>query len=137
MSLQQFDEVVGHVKFGIDAFKDNQITFNSFAEYIVFNNYASVAGSWLLGVCHSPQALSLSYATVAAQCRTPRSQRILRKNRISFPQSATSMNSALVEDCATVGCNFVFNAIVPPSRRKLAPPTKQRVLGQVVHSESM
>jgi len=78
-----------------------------------------------------------SYAMLAASCGTPRSHMILRTYRSIFPQSATSMNLPLVDDCATFGCKRDFQAIVPPARRKQAPPKECRVFGQVPHSESI
>ena len=48
-----FCEVICHVEFCVHPFQANQVTLNSFAEYIVFNIHMADAGGWLSGVGHS------------------------------------------------------------------------------------
>ncbi len=92
-----------------------------------------------VGFCALPIAMQASLSsciTVAASCGIPRSQRMLRTYRIIFSVSYAAMNSTSVEDPAIVGWNLHLYAIVPPAKRKQAPPKERRVLGQVAQSES-
>ena len=47
-----FREVVRHVELGVHTFEDNQVTFNPFAEYVVFNIHMADVGGWFSGVGH-------------------------------------------------------------------------------------
>ena len=52
------------------------------------------------------------------------------------PTSHTAMNSASVDDSATVGWNLVLYAITPPVRKMHTPVNDRRVLRHVAQSES-
>jgi hypothetical protein len=56
-----------------------------------------------------------SYIIVAACCGIPKSHSILRMKRSILPASHAAMNSASVDDNATVGWSFVLYAMVPPA----------------------
>ena len=93
----------------------------------------------VVGFCALPIAVHASLSsciTVAASCGMSRSQRMLRTYNIIFPVSYAAMNSASVEEPAIVGWNLHLYAIVPPAKRKQAPPKEPWVLGQVAQSES-
>ena len=53
----------------------------------------------------------------------------------NFAKSDAPINSASVEDCATVSCSFVLYAIVPPAKCRHTPVREWHVLGQVAQSE--
>ena len=65
-----------------------------------------------------------------------RSQRILRMNKHILPTSHASMNSASVEERATVGWNLVLKAMTPPNKKIQTPVKERRVLIHVAQSES-
>ena len=48
-----FCEVVHHVELGVHTLKYNQVMFNLFAEYIVFNIHMADVGGWFSGISHS------------------------------------------------------------------------------------
>ena len=52
------------------------------------------------------------------------------------PKSHVAMNSASVDDSATVGWNFVLYAITTPVRKMHTPVNDLRVLTHVAQSES-
>ena len=61
---------------------------------------------------------------------------MLRTNKHIRPTSQAAMNSASVEDSATVGWNLVLYAIVPPASWMQIPLNDLRVLTHVAQSES-
>ena len=61
---------------------------------------------------------------------------MLRTNKHIRPTSHAAMNSASVEDRATVGWNFVLYAMVPPVSRIHIPLKERRILTHVAQSES-
>ena len=93
-----------------------------------------VVGFWALPILIAP-SLS-SYKKVAASCGTSRSNKMLRTKRAILPASAAAINSASVEDIATVACRRVLYATVAPASCILTPVKERRVFGQVAKSES-
>ena len=63
--------------------------------------------------------------------------RVLRQYSIIRPMTAASINSASVDDMATVGCNIALYPTTPPANTNAAPPMERLVLGHVAHSESV
>ena len=61
---------------------------------------------------------------------------MLRMNRHIRPTLHAAMNSASVDDRATVGRNLALYAMTPPARKIHAPVNDGRVLTQVAQSES-
>ncbi len=61
---------------------------------------------------------------------------MLHINKHIRPTSLAAMNSASVEESATVGWNFVLYAIVPPASWMQIPLKERRVLIQEAQSES-
>jgi hypothetical protein len=92
-----------------------------------------------VGLCAFPikvhPSLS-SYATIAASWGTLRSQRILQIKSHIRPTSQAAINSALVDERATIGWNFVLYAMVPPVSCIQIPLNDRRVLTQDSQSES-
>jgi hypothetical protein len=64
------------------------------------------------------------------------SQSTLRTKMRAWPKSEVPMNSASVEDCATVGWSLDLYAIVPPASHTHTPVKDQCVLGHVAQLES-
>ena len=83
------------------------------AKYLMSMCQVQLVGFCALAIAVHP-ALS-SYATVAGSCGTSRSHRMLRTKKHIQLTSVAAMNSALVDERATVGWNFVLNAIVLPA----------------------
>jgi hypothetical protein len=78
-----------------------------------------------------------SYPIVAAHCETPRSHMTLRQYNTIRPTIAASINSASVEDMATVGIKLALYPTAPPASIIVPPPIERRVNGHIAHTASM
>ena len=104
------------------------------AKYLI-----SICRVRLVGFCEFPIAvhpLLSSYAIVAVSCGMSKSHNMLRINRHIRPTSHAAMNSASVDERATVGWNFVLYAMTPPARKIHTPVNERRVLVHVAQSKS-
>ncbi len=104
------------------------------AKYLMLMWRVCVVGFWAL-----PMVVQLSlslYAMVAASWGMSRSQRILRTKRHIPPTSTAAMNSASVNERATVDWNLVLYPTVPPASWIQIPLKEHRVLTQVAQPES-
>ena len=103
-----FGEVIGGIDCHIHTFQVNAVAFDPFAKGKVLDvNMAGATG----GFCALPIAVQpslSSYVIVAASCGMLRSQRMLLMKRHILPTSHAAMNSASVEERATVGWNLVL-----------------------------
>ena len=78
-----------------------------------------------------------SYPTAVAHCGIPKSHMMLLQNSIMRPITAASINSASVDDIATIGSRFAFQPTAPPAIMIVPPPIDHRVNRHVAHSASM
>jgi hypothetical protein len=98
-------EVVCSVDRSVNATKYHKITFNfnPFLDRIELDVDVTCAGCRLASICHSHGTSLSSYRIVAASCGTPKSHKILRRYRLIRPPSYVIVNSASVDEPATVG----------------------------------
>ena len=93
----------------------------------------------VVGFCAFAMAVAASlssYMTVAACCGMPKSHRILRMNSSIFAASHAAINSASVDESATVGCNLILYAIGPPAIFASTPDSDRRIFKHAAQSES-
>ncbi len=129
-------QVIGHVNRSIDAIKKEEVALDPFTESKIFDIDMARSRRGFLHISHCGAAVIIFIEECRCFLWDVKIPEYAPNKRIIFPVSHAAINSASVEDPATVGWNLHLYAMVPPVSRTHTPPKERHVFTHVAQSKS-